>query len=53
VLQSLRYRPLEADAKLTMAQFLDAKGSLRDAGYAATSAARAQVGGVREASAGA
>jgi tetratricopeptide (TPR) repeat protein len=50
--ESLRYPPLEADAKLTLAQFLDAKGAYRDAERLLRQALRAaQSGGVREVSA--
>jgi len=52
--EALRYLPLEADAKLAMAQFLDARGAYGDAEHMLRQALRAaQVGGVREVSAAA
>jgi eukaryotic-like serine/threonine-protein kinase len=52
--EALRYLPLEADAKLALAQFLDARGAYGDAEHMLRQALRAaQVGGVREVSAAA
>jgi serine/threonine protein kinase/tetratricopeptide (TPR) repeat protein len=52
--EALRYLPLEADAKLTLAQFLDARGAYGDAEHMLRQALRAaQVGGVHEVSAAA
>jgi serine/threonine protein kinase/tetratricopeptide (TPR) repeat protein len=52
--EALRYPPLEAEAKVTLAQFFDAKGAYSDAEHVLRQALRAaQVGGVPEVSAGA
>jgi serine/threonine protein kinase/tetratricopeptide (TPR) repeat protein len=52
--EALHYAPLEADAKVTLAQFFDAKGAYPDAEHVLRQALRAaQVGGVPEVSAGA
>jgi serine/threonine protein kinase/tetratricopeptide (TPR) repeat protein len=52
--ESLRYLPLQADAKLTLAQFLDAKGAYDDAEHMLRQALRsAQVSGMSEVSAAA
>ena len=52
--ETLHYPPLEADAKLALAQFLDERGGYDDAEHMLRQALRAaQVGGVREVSAAA
>jgi tetratricopeptide (TPR) repeat protein len=51
---ALRYRPLEADAKLTLAQFLEARGAYSETEHVLRQSLRAaQVGGVPEVSASA
>ena len=52
--ETLRYLPLQADAKLTLAQFLDARGAYDDAEHMLRQAVRAaQVGGVGDVTAAA